>query len=250
MSISGVAQHPLRNPQAQQPDRSLARMAPLTIHQKRRRQEARDQNVLSQFGATICSRLSGAGETNAGRRYGFGRCHPGRTYVTSPGSAILFPALTVPDRRCARSPGNALSATRARRPTTNRRRSSWKKSLCRLLCDARRPYEGRQHDGGQQQRRDVAPQMSHVVAGLERFHRHDDSVHDARPHGEPDQADVGLRTSRRIPEEQAQRRVQADDHHEVVGLVRRAVMPCPPRRPHHGQRTSSNITVPKKTNAI
>src|SRR5271168_3828849 len=78
--------------------------------------------------------------------------------------------------------------------------------------------------------------MSHVVAGLERLYRHDDGVHDARPHGEPDQGDVGLRASRRIPEEQAQRRVQADDHHEVVGLIRRAVMPCPPRRPHHGQR--------------
>jgi hypothetical protein len=32
-------------------------MAALTIHQNRRRQDARDQNVLPQFGAIICSRL-------------------------------------------------------------------------------------------------------------------------------------------------------------------------------------------------
>src|SRR5690606_28739474 len=31
-------------------------------------------------------------------------------------------------------------------------------------------------------------------------------------------------------------RVEADDHHEVVGIVRRAVMPRPARRPHQGQR--------------
>jgi hypothetical protein len=36
-------------------------MAALTIYQKRRRQDARDQNVLSQFGAIISPRHFGVG---------------------------------------------------------------------------------------------------------------------------------------------------------------------------------------------
>ena len=58
-------------------------------------------------------------------------------------------------------------------------------------------------------------QVSHVVAA-EGLHRHDCGVYDAGPHGEPDQAEIGLRVSRRVEQEDAQCRVYADNHHEVM----------------------------------
>ena len=38
----------------------------------------------------------------------------------------------------------------------------------------------------------------------------------------------------------AQRRVEANNHHEVEGIVRRSVMPCPSRRPKQRQRIQAN----------
>ena len=77
---------------------------------------------------------------------------------------------------------------------------------------------------------------AHVVFVAERLHRHDDSVHDGRPHDEPDEAQVRLRLARSVQQEDTDGDVEAHDHHEVLGLVRCAGMPRPPRRPHHGQR--------------
>jgi hypothetical protein len=46
---------------------------------------------------------------------------------------------------------------------------------------------------------------------------------------------LGLGVARRVEQEDAKRRVQADNHHEVVGRLRRAGMPRPARRPDQGQ---------------
>ena len=44
---------------------------------------------------------------------------------------------------------------------------------------------------------------------------------------------MGLRVARRYQQEDAQGRIHADDHHEQVGLVGRAGLPYPSRRPDH-----------------
>jgi hypothetical protein len=144
-----------------------------------------------------------------------------RRRVLSVGS-ILIPI----NGLSTQSQTGSTPASQVRPPATWR--AAWSAGGC-LRPDQ---HEDRQHDGYENQRRDISPQMSHVVVTPEGLDRHDCGVDDARAHGEPDQADIGLRTSRRVPEEKAQRRVQANDHHEVVGLVRSTGVPCPPRRPH------------------
>ncbi len=81
------------------------------------------------------------------------------------------------------------------------------------------PDEDGQHHGDQEQSRDISGQMAVVAAGAEGLHGHDGGVHDAGAHREPDQAQVRLRASCGVAQEDAQRRVQPDDHHEIVGLV-------------------------------
>src|SRR5258708_39821027 len=53
----------------------------------------------------------------------------------------------------------------------------------------------------------------HVV---ERLKGHDAAMHQARPDGEPDEALVGLGISRGQEQKHAQRRIDGDDHHQVV----------------------------------
>ena len=43
---------------------------------------------------------------------------------------------------------------------------------------------------------------------------------------------------------------KADDHHEVIGLIRRARMPCPARRPDHGKGIEQQHNAPKTASAI
>ena len=46
---------------------------------------------------------------------------------------------------------------------------------------------------------------------------------------------LACRVPCRVEHEDAECRVDAHDHHEVVGLVGRPGIPCPPRRPDQGQ---------------
>src|SRR5262249_18572019 len=72
----------------------------------------------------------------------------------------------------------------------------------------------------------VTQQVTAMLSG-HRLNRHDAAVHDARPHCEPDQAAMGLRVSRRIQQEDAERRVYPDDHHEILGFIGGAGVPRP-----------------------
>jgi hypothetical protein len=99
-----------------------------------------------------------------------------------------------------------------------------------------RPHEQTaENDRDEKESGHVSNQMT-VMHGRHRLHRHDAAMHDARPHCEPDQAAMGLRVSRRIRQEDAERRVYPDDHHEILGFIRSAGVPRPAGRPHDRQR--------------
>ena len=65
---------------------------------------------------------------------------------------------------------------------------------------------------------------------------HDDGVHNARPDREPDQARMRRRVLGRDDEKDAERRVDPDDHHQVVRVP---LAPCPPGGPHDPQRVDA-----------
>src|SRR6516165_7918571 len=62
---------------------------------------------------------------------------------------------------------------------------------------------------------------------------HDCSMYHARPHGEPDYAFVRVRITRRHQKEHTERGIDADDHHQVVGV---APPPSPAGGPDDAQR--------------
>jgi hypothetical protein len=62
---------------------------------------------------------------------------------------------------------------------------------------------------------------------------HDCSVHHARPYGEPDDALMRVRIARRRQKEYAERRLDSDDHHQVVRVP---LTPCPAGGPDNAQR--------------
>src|SRR5262249_51691755 len=85
----------------------------------------------------------------------------------------------------------------------------------------------------QEQRRHVAKQMTPFCRIAEGLQCHDYSVHHARPHGEPDDALMRVRIARRHQKEHAERRIDTDDHHQIVGVP---LTPCPAGGPDDTQQ--------------
>jgi hypothetical protein len=79
----------------------------------------------------------------------------------------------------------------------------------------------------------VTEQVAVVHRGAQRLHRHDRGVHRARHGDEPDQRHMRQRIARGGNHEQAERRVDPHDHHEVLRSHRRAFVPGPAARPDH-----------------
>src|SRR6202521_1326579 len=73
----------------------------------------------------------------------------------------------------------------------------------------------------------------HVV---ERLKGHDRAVRHARPYGEPDETLVRLGVSRGQEQKHAQRRVDGDDHHQIVRV---SMSPAPAGRPDDAQRINT-----------
>ena len=92
-----------------------------------------------------------------------------------------------------------------------------------------------EHGRNDDQRRHIAIKVAHMLRHLQRLPRHDAAMHQAGPHGEPDQAAVGGGIARGEDEKDAERRVNPDDHHVIVRGIGRALMPGPARRPDDRQ---------------
>src|SRR5579871_461401 len=75
--------------------------------------------------------------------------------------------------------------------------------------------------------------MSHKLPVRESLDRHDSTVHDTGPNGEPDQAQVGERFTAGDQEKNAQGGVDAQDHLQIMRLSR---VPRPAGRPNDGER--------------
>src|SRR5215470_12959652 len=79
----------------------------------------------------------------------------------------------------------------------------------------------------------VTKQMTPFRRVLDSLPGHDGSMHHAGPYGEPDDAFVRVRITRGHQKEYAERRVNSNDHHQVVGV---ALTPSPARGPNYAQR--------------
>src|SRR5262245_49390397 len=136
-----------------------------------------------------------------------------------------------------------VSGTSAAYPASNRQHdyrrgvnSEGRGRAKRLCLPVFRPHEQTaKNDRDEQERGHVTEQVT-AMRGGHRLNRHDGGVNDARPDCEPDQAAMGLRVSRRIQQEDAERRVYPDDHTEILGFIGSAGMPRPAGWPNDRQR--------------
>ena len=85
----------------------------------------------------------------------------------------------------------------------------------------------------QKERGNVAKEMTPLGKVVESLQGHDCSVYHAGPYGEPDDAFVRFWITRGHQKEHAERRVNAHDHHQVVGV---ALTPRPAGGPNDAQR--------------
>jgi len=187
-----------------------------------------------------------------------------RTAAAGEGDGFLVPARSQPRhcRAACRSASTAIGSPR-RKTLALRRCYPWK--FATLDCDRstfpavkRRvvltpnrpdsvrfrghvgaPEQPAEDRGDGEECRDVAHQMphvSHAVRHAEGLLRHDCAMHEAGRDSEPDQAAIGERIARSEDEENAQHRVNADDHHVVVVGIGCAFMPGPARGPNNRER--------------
>src|SRR5262249_14283867 len=92
--------------------------------------------------------------------------------------------------------------------------------------DISRPYSclrgtGHQYcenDRHEEERRHIRYQMATFTRITEGLYAHDRAVNHARPHGEPDKALVRVGILRCDEQKYPERRVQADNHQQIVGL--------------------------------
>src|SRR5262245_9791722 len=80
-----------------------------------------------------------------------------------------------------------------------------------------------------QQGRNIANEVTLFLSVGKGLHRHDQCMHDARPDGESDQAAIGSRVPRWGDQEDAQHRIDAADHLEIV--IALPAVPDPARSP-------------------
>src|SRR5215475_7874127 len=102
-----------------------------------------------------------------------------------------------------------------------------------LRCRGSR-REKRKHSRDKEERRYVAPKVSDLLRVCQSLCRHDCGVHNAGPHGEPDQTQVLEGIAARDQQENAQRRIDPQYHLQVVRqVVRLSRVPRPARRPNY-----------------
>src|SRR6185503_9770088 len=79
--------------------------------------------------------------------------------------------------------------------------------------------ESGQNNCGDEKHRHIAHEMSHLSGFGERRVGHDSTVHDTRPYGEPDKAQVGEWIACGQDQENTQSRVDTNDHHRVIRMT-------------------------------
>src|SRR5262245_21868344 len=95
------------------------------------------------------------------------------------------------------------------------------------------PQDSRDH----KYRRNIPPQVRAVLRIRQRLYSHDARVNHTRPHGEPDEAQVLERVAARDQQKAPQRRVDSDDHLQVMRQpVRLFHVPRPAGRPQDDER--------------
>jgi hypothetical protein len=101
------------------------------------------------------------------------------------------------------------------------------------MCERGPRHQYRKNDRHEEERRHVCYQMAAFGWIMEGLRGHDRAVNHARPHGKPDDAPVRIGISRSDEQKYAQRRINSDNHQQIV---RMSLAPDPARRPHNAQR--------------
>jgi hypothetical protein len=99
--------------------------------------------------------------------------------------------------------------------------------------------EGREKNRNDEERGDVAVQVSVLGGDLESLNGHDSTVNEARPNCEPDQTEMVKGIARRKKQENTESGVDTEDHLLVLRLI---WLPAPARGPkrHHEGVDSKN----------
>src|ERR1700685_1752837 len=124
-------------------------------------------------------------------------------------------------------------------PSSSTLAEGWRPPLGRgyLSGPTRARHQKRQGRGHNEQRRHIAVQMAHMLRVGERLDAHDATVHDTRPYCEPDEAAMRERVSRCDDQEHPERRIDAEDH---LQIVRRTRVPSPAGWPNDGERVDAD----------
>src|SRR3989475_9928432 len=127
------------------------------------------------------------------------------------------------DGAATRAPRGAARGARQQRVRRRPATATWTTPSSRCGRSGGRHPAGRQdreHGGGEEQGRDVAPEMPDLARGGEGVGRHHAGVNDARPTGEPDEAQVAQRIAGGEQQEDAPPDKEDEDNFKAARLLR------------------------------